>query len=331
MNTDDLAKRMAMGQLDDDSLAHFARLAEIGLSVATVVHEARQPLSALRIALQLASERIAAGEQAEGFLADALAQSRRLEDFLERIRDHLQPGEGPTEVRIDEMVASVLKLLGWQLKRNRVEIEVRIEDGLPPIRADRAQLEQLLQNLLHNSRDALVERRGGGTIVVEVARGEADEVVMLVGDDGGGIPRQVVGRIFEPFFSTKPRDRGTGLGLYISRRIARRAGGDLELVGGDELDCVLGGACSTVFRLRLPVEARHAGVRRALVVDDEEAIRRLLSKVVEAEGFECVMAPDGERAISGEDVFHLAPGSEMPAAGMPVIVRYRSPRRYFLL
>ncbi|HUT79087.1 MAG TPA: ATP-binding protein, partial [Polyangia bacterium] len=214
MNTDNLAKQMEAGLIDDEALTHLAKLAEVGLSVAAVVHEARQPLSALRIAIQLASERIEKGEAVGDLLTDALTQSRRLEDFLERIRDHLQPGEGVTEVSLARVVATSLRLMEWQFQRGRVKVEVRIEDGLPTIKADRGHIEQVLQNLLHNAKDALVERRSGGTIIVEVARGKDGEVALLVGDDGGGIPRQLADRIFEPFFTTKPRDRGTGLGLF---------------------------------------------------------------------------------------------------------------------
>jgi DNA-binding response OmpR family regulator len=304
VNTEDLAGQLGSGRIDDEDLAHLAKLAEMGLSVAAVVHEARQPLSAIRIALQLAREKTAEGQPVDEFLEDALAQSRRLEDFLERIRDHLQPGEGPSEVRVEHVVRTVVRLLDWQFQRAKVAVEVRIEEGLPPLRADRSQLEQVLQNLLQNARDALVESRGGGKVVLEARRGAVGGIELLVGNQGPGIPRHLADRIFEPFFTTKPRDRGTGLGLFIARRMARRAGGELELVPADELHGVLGGDFATVFRLRLPVEARGPGGGRALVVEDEEAIRRLVSRILEGEGFVCQTAADGEQAI---DLLESAP------------------------
>ncbi len=121
-------------------------------------------------------------------------------------------------------------------------------------------------------------------------------------DDGPGIGPEIRGRIFEPFFTTKEVGQGTGLGLSISHGIAASHGGSLELCPGSG-----SGAC---FRLTLPafIESGHGTVRgagpqrenamRALVVDDEAAIRRLLARLLERRGFEVCDAHSGEAALA---------------------------------
>jgi CheY-like chemotaxis protein len=124
-----------------------------------------------------------------------------------------------------------------------------------------------------------------------------------VSDNGPGIGPEIRGRIFEPFFTTKDVGQGTGLGLSISHGIAASHGGSLELCQGAD-----SGAC---FRLTLPVfvESGHATARaivdengvsamRALIVDDEAAIRKLLARLLERRGFEVCEAHSGEAALA---------------------------------
>jgi two-component system NtrC family sensor kinase len=101
----------------------------------------------------------------------------------------------------------------------------------------------VLVNLLRNANDALCSQ-GGGRIRLS-AKIDASQVLLLVEDDGPGIDAALSERVFEPFETTKTEGEGTGLGLPISRALAREAGGELNLAPG-----VLGGAC---FALRLPV------------------------------------------------------------------------------
>ena len=115
------------------------------------------------------------------------------------------------------------------------------------------QLEQVIINLLQNARDAINERRAAvgehfpGRIVVRVAGearpGVAEQLVIEVSDNGGGIPEEMVDRIFQPFFTTKPPGKGTGLGLSVSFGIVRDHGGSLLVRNGSE---------GAIFSIRLP-------------------------------------------------------------------------------
>ena len=126
--------------------------------------------------------------------------------------------------------------------RGCVEVEQWVI-GLPSVAMEEGRLVQVLVNLLRNSADAIRES-GGGRIRIS-GQIEGEQVLVLVEDDGPGVESSVVQSLFSPFVTTKGRGDGTGLGLSVSRSLAREVGGDLSLAPG-----VLGGAC---FAVRLPM------------------------------------------------------------------------------
>jgi CheY-like chemotaxis protein len=140
-----------------------------------------------------------------------------------------------------------------------------------------------------------VSASGPGSITVETS-GDGVRQTVEVTDSGPGISPELRGRIFEPFFTTKEVGEGTGLGLSISHGIASAHGGSLALV-----DAPVGAK----FRLTLPahISRQSSGERadvphRALVVDDEAPIRRLMTRLLERRGFEVIEAGTGDEAIA---------------------------------
>ena len=133
-----------------------------------------------------------------------------------------------------------------QLRRHHVAAVCDWPDDLPHLQADRQQLRQLFLNLFSNAIDAMPN---GGTLTVRV-RQTADALALEVADTGQGITPENLAVVMEPFFTTKPEGKGTGLGLPISRRIVREHGGTFEL----ESDGVAGHG--TVARIVLPLAPR---------------------------------------------------------------------------
>lgn len=123
----------------------------------------------------------------------------------------------------------------------RVRCEVEAEASLP-VYLDRGQFELMLLNIAANARDAMPE---GGHFTVTARQASAQELELVLADDGCGMPESVRRHVFEPFYTTKPAGRGTGLGLAVVRDVMVAAGGDLavESAPGE----------GTVFRLRLPL------------------------------------------------------------------------------
>ncbi|KUL27906.1 ATP-binding protein [Actinoplanes awajinensis] len=187
------------------------------------------------------------------------------------------------------------------------------------VHADPGQLQQVLLNLAINARDAMPE---GGTLVLEANAADLDghELNMqpplpagryarlLISDTGEGMPPEVVARIFEPFFTTKPCGKGTGLGLATVYGIVTEAGGSVNLYSEPGV--------GTTFRIYLPLvdapgdpeqeTARPVAPRRGegrvvLVVEDEVALSRIITRILTENDYWVVTAPDGRQALAQFD------------------------------
>ncbi len=217
------------------------RLAAVGEMVATVSHEIRTPLTLIGgFAGQLLKERGLSdrGKRKMGIIVEEVA---RLENMLSELNDlsRVQPYEWE-ELDLAEVVDHVKTLMGSRLKRDRFFFNLRKEEALPKVVADRNRLSQVLINLVNNAVQASVP---GDEIVMELAGGAEGGVDVRVRDFGAGIPAKHMTGIYTPFYTTKKR--GTGLGLPLAQRIVGEHGGSIEL----QSDVGIG----TVATVHLPV------------------------------------------------------------------------------
>jgi signal transduction histidine kinase len=203
-------------------LADQARLASAGTLAAGLAHEVKNPLNAavnaVRVLEEGGSSRVS-NEKLMNVVIDALA---RIDGIVSALDAHARPADGddltPCNVRV--AIKSTLNLLEHKLK-DRVTVHQdyeTTEDIFAPARA----FNQVLLNLVDNS-----IRSGAENIWIEL-RQTNEQVSVAVADDGPGVPADVVHRIFDPFFTTRVEGDGTGLGLHLSRRIARECGGELR-------------------------------------------------------------------------------------------------------
>jgi signal transduction histidine kinase len=128
-----------------------------------------------------------------------------------------------TPVDLNEILREMTVLLGDTADRHAISIRTELDPGLPRTTADRAQLQQVLMNLMLNGIEAM--RETGGELSIASTRIEDDQLSITVSDSGIGLPVDQAERIFDAFFTTKPQ--GTGMGLSISRRIIESHGGRL--------------------------------------------------------------------------------------------------------
>jgi signal transduction histidine kinase len=130
-------------------------------------------------------------------------------------------------VDICEEIEKTLELIHYHLRKQNISIMRQFVSDVPRIHADRQQLRQLFLNLFTNASDAMPE---GGTLTIRVtAPSESMQVIMEVADTGTGIPPEVLPKVTEPFYTTKPEGEGTGLGLAICRRIVQEHNGTFDL------------------------------------------------------------------------------------------------------
>jgi len=201
--------------------------------VATISHELRTPMASVYGAAEtlLHRERELAPEQRRELLRVIAAQATRLTHITEEVllTSKLDRGEisvARGSVDIVRLVRSTVEAMSAQLPE-RVSVGIEIRSSVPPVSGDADRIQQVLVNLLDNA-----FKYGGGTVTVRVENGDGS-IRVLVTDSGPGVPAADRQRIFEKFFRGDPQQTrtpgGTGLGLYISRELARRMEGTLEL------------------------------------------------------------------------------------------------------
>ena len=251
----------------------------------------------------------------------------------------------PTIVDLNSAVAETESLLG-RLIGEHIRLVTRLGPGLGRVRADRAQLEQVIVNLAVNARDAMPE---GGTLTIETVNANLRAaaarrigvrpgryVTLVVRDTGGGMAPEVRSRVFEPFFTTKRPGEGTGLGLATVFGIVEQGGGHIEAASAPGA-----GSTFTVFLPRADdrVERREAGEvpdrkaetgaipaepgaprRTILVVEDEPAVRDLVCRTLVRSGYTVRQAVDGEEALrvvadQGETIDLVLTDLVMPVLG----------------
>jgi len=169
---------------------------------------------------------------------------------------------------------------------------------------NREEIQQVTLNLILNAEQAMKAHRGSGRLEVRTAATDGG-VQVEVQDDGPGIPAVLAGRVFEPFFSTKGVGQGTGLGLSIALGIAEAHGGSLSLQQTGRGACfrmVLPAATATPSSAAVttaPSETRRPATgHRALVADDERALRELLQRFLTKRGFSVDVAEHGQAALA---------------------------------
>jgi signal transduction histidine kinase len=216
----------AAGDSEIHRLVAAQQLAAVGQLAAGVAHEVGAPLTAISATVEyLLKNEVEAGSTVARDLEVVLAQTQRLARLVRSLLDLARPGAPalvPTD--LNAVVGDALEVMKRQLRRSEVEIVLDLASGLPPVRGDQHQLQQVLINLLLNAQRAACAE-GSRTRILELStRATGEAVELRVADGGPGIAEEDRARIFLPFFS---REGGAGLGLSLARGIVHRHGGTI--------------------------------------------------------------------------------------------------------
>jgi len=226
----------------------------MGELTASLAHELNQPLSGILANARAAQRFLGAlrpnlGEVRD-CLADIVADDRRASDVIRRLRELLRKGKvRPVLLDINLLVGEVVKLLSSDALMRDVSITLDLEPGLPLVKADRVQMQQVILNLIVNAMEAMTASNGSGRIVIVRTTREDDQMAhVAVQDTGPGLEPGTETTIFEPFYTTKAE--GMGMGLSIARSIVVANGGRIWAVNNP-----LGGA---TFHVTVPVTGDDA-------------------------------------------------------------------------
>ncbi len=234
---------------EEDALAD-ERLAAVRTLAAGVAHEIGNPLNALTIHLQLLGRGLrdvpdlTLRESLQSLAETAERETSRLDGILRRFLAAIRPAK-PTLVRgnVRDVLDATLRLLSPDIEQRRINLQTAFPEAIPDVFLDAQQLEQVFFNLLRNAMEAVPD---GGRIGVTLTVDDAWVNVSVL-DNGVGIPTEALGRIFDPYVTTKAK--GNGLGLMIVRRIVQAHGGGI--------DCASRPGEGTCFTVRLPRAERR--------------------------------------------------------------------------
>jgi C4-dicarboxylate-specific signal transduction histidine kinase len=236
-----------------DLLTSAGRLAEFGRFAAQQIHELRQPLFAIKGLgqLLLEKERVEL-EEVLDFARHIVDQSERLTALVSNLRQFTAPvpQNAKRRAEVGPVLVRVTSLLDYRLRKGPT-MRTQIAPDVPPLAVLPHALEQILINLIANALDAVASVAAPLIQVrAQIVTSDPRFVAVEVADNGSGVAKAVRARLFETFFTTKGEEHGTGLGLAVSREIARSMGGELTLLDdpGRWNEQVV-----TVFRLTLPV------------------------------------------------------------------------------
>lgn len=220
------------------------KMAAIGALAGGVAHEINNPLAIIKAFIQPLARRIKEGDPLALTVRSIERETNRCIDLVKNLLlfsrsykvDHREP------VNLNESLEETLSLVLTKTKINGVNVELNLTPQLPPLMANRNQIQQILVNLCNNALDVMPN---GGDLSLSTSAKEVDGqpgVLIQVRDTGPGVPEEIRGRIFEPFFTTKEVGKGTGLGLTLVYEIVRKHGGTVELEPSTGT-----GACFTVW------------------------------------------------------------------------------------
>jgi signal transduction histidine kinase len=292
----------------EDQLLQTQKLDALGQLTGGVAHDFNNLLAAMLGGIELLQRRVELAEPERQILdqmrhaADqGVALVRSLLAFARK-----QPLR-PSIVDPDDRFRSVAGLVEHTMGR-AIRVEWRVAANGRKLYADSAQLTLALVNLLINARDAMPD---GGAIEVsidecDIAADGREMLCIAVRDQGSGIPAEIIAKVTEPFFTTKPAGKGTGLGLSMVAGFAEQSGGSLNIASPPE-----GGTCVEIrlpavapapetapkpLRPKQPVVAANSGC--VLLVDDDESVRTILAEIIQDLGLKVTTAGDGAVALN---------------------------------
>jgi PAS domain S-box-containing protein len=298
------------------------RLESLGQLVGGVAHDFNNLLNVIQGYADFTAETVQSLAESDARLAPvvedieqvraAARQASRLTRQLLTFSRH--DATSPEVLDLNEAVTEAGQLLRRTLGEH-IDLVITAEPALSRVKADRGQLEQVLVNLAVNARDAMP---GGGRLTIDTGNIEVDETYatgrpgltpgryagLRVSDTGMGMDRATADRVFEPFFSTKPKGHGTGLGLATVYGIVTQAGGTIEVYSEKGLGTtisVLLPATDEDVAPDLAPDADGDDLRghgeTILVVEDEESLRELTSRILTRNGYQVCVVSGGAEAV----------------------------------
>jgi signal transduction histidine kinase len=227
------------------------KMAELGRLSAGIIHEVNTPLSVIAAASQMVLNEPDLSEFVIEMVTRIQSEAQRLAQLTKGLLSFSREENGEdTETDVNNTLSEVMTFLKYEVQKRSITVIEEFDYELPLIHADVNRLKQVFLNIIVNALQAM---SGGGRLLLHTSWCEDFLIKVRIEDTGAGIPKEVMERIFEPFYTTKEPGEGTGLGLFITMKNMQALGGRIEV------DSVEGkGSCFTLFFPVKTVEATES-------------------------------------------------------------------------
>jgi PAS domain S-box-containing protein len=217
----------------EQMLIQQSRLAAMGEMINNIAHQWRQPLNSLGLTVQQLQMYYEYQELTQEIMQSSVKTSmtliQHMSQTIDDFRNYFKPEQTMAEFRVSKIISSTMAIIEGSFRHDNVAVEVT-DSCDPIIYGYRNEFAQSILNILNNAKDALTERKVSNPRVCIAVSRESDKTVVTIADNAGGVPEEILPRIFEPYFTTKAPQKGTGLGLYMTKNIIEtKMGGRLSV------------------------------------------------------------------------------------------------------
>jgi PAS domain S-box-containing protein len=289
----DITERRAL----EEQLRHSQKMDAVGKLAGGIAHDFNNLLTVIKANAEFLRDQTPGGDQWAGDVEEIINAATRAAALTRQLlafsrKQLLQPRHVAVNAIVDGVAPMLRRIVGAE-----VRIETVLSPGIPTVFADPGQLEQVLVNLVVNSRDAMP---GGGTVTIATGV-DAGFVVLRVSDTGEGMDEATAARAFEPFFTTKDVGRGTGLGLSTVYGIVKQSGGAVTLDTrpgtGTTIEVRLPSSNASPDPDRAPSAGERGGTETILLVEDAESVQRLADRVLSRGGYRVLATATADEAL----------------------------------
>ncbi|MBF0486984.1 MAG: PAS domain S-box protein [Nitrospirae bacterium] len=216
-------------RIQEQLLIQQSKMAAMGEMIGIIAHQWRQPLNAIALTVQDIRDAYSYGELNEkyikGIVNTTMEQTAFMSKTIDDVRDFFRPSKEKVRFDVKTAIGELLSMFEQLFKKNDIDISIKVQqDTLISTEGYPNEFKQVVLNILNNAKDAITSKRETGNkiqglIEITICNNEKrDEVIISIRDNGGGIPDDIIGKVFEPYFTTKGTE-GTGIGLYMSKTI----------------------------------------------------------------------------------------------------------------
>jgi signal transduction histidine kinase len=221
-----IKKEVENSRKKDNIMFQQARLASLGEMLQNIAHQWRQPLGSLMMIIQSFESKFHAGKLTEEFVStrvqDAQLLSQSMSDTLEDFRTFFNPNKSQKAFFIKEVIQKAIDLSKYQLEKEEIFLAFSIKRDIE-VFGFKNELIHVLLNLIGNSKDILATKTDQPQKIIHIiAKQSSESIYVNVIDNGGGIKNDIIPKVFDPYFTTKHKSVGTGIGLYMSKQMVEK-------------------------------------------------------------------------------------------------------------